>query len=232
MIKSAKILGAIVMAAAPAFAVAAGPSVQNNQTQPLPIKGMLAADKNGKLAFVSDNGRFVFQGSVYDTWNQKDITSLAEAKFANDYLDLEKLKFRVDELAPYVLGSGPKNIVVFYDPYCPSCKDLMADSLKEEGYTFKFVAIPALGPESTKAVRYAFCTKDKENAEKVLLGKVLPKDIPDDKFEMCDTSPIAKRVISTQLFGLIGVPFMVRDDGLVRSGYVKGQLSNWLMADK
>lgn len=226
-----RLLGAIMMVVAPALALASGPSVDQNQTQPLPVKGMLAAVKNGKIAFVSDNGRFVFQGRLYDTWSQKDVTTLEEAKRANDYLELKKLKFNVDELSPHVIGSGDKTIVVFYDPYCPTCKDLMADAQQEQGYVFKFVAIPVMGPESTKAVRYAHCTSDKENAVKVLLGKVLPKDIPDDKFEMCDTTSIAKRVVSTQLFGLQGVPFIVRDDGLIRSGYVKGQLSNWLMAE-
>jgi thiol:disulfide interchange protein DsbC len=161
-------------------------------------------------------------------WNQKDITTLEEAKFANDYLELNKLKFKVDELTPLVIGSGKKEVVIFYDPYCPSCKDLMVDALQEEGYGFKFVAIPVMGEDSIKAVRFALCSKDKDLADKVLRGKVKGADIPNDKFEMCDTGPIAKRVITMQLFGLRGVPFMVRDDGLVRSGYVKGGLTSWL----
>ncbi|WP_088922304.1 DsbC family protein [Pseudomonas aeruginosa] len=225
-------LSAALLMAAP-MTIAASPSVgEHNQTQPLPINGMLAAVKNEKLAFVSANGRFVFQGSLYDTWNKKDITSIADAKFANDYMDLKELGFRVDDLSPFKVGNGPKEVVVFYDPYCNSCHMLMEDAQQQKDYTFKFVAIPVMGEGSTKAVRAAFCTPDKELSEKILLGKVQPADLPRDKFEACDTAPLAKRVISTQLFGLMGVPFVVRDDGLVRHGYIKGDLSNWLEAGK
>lgn len=233
MLKTLSALLAAVAIATATTVHAAGPQVgEHNQVQPLPINGMVAAVKNGKLAFVSSNGRFVFQGTVYDTWNKKDVTTIAEAKFANEYLDLEKLKFEVDELAPMVVGKGEKEVVVFYDPYCPSCHQLIEDIEGLDGYTFKFVAIPVMGNDSSKAVRFAFCSPDKEMAKKVLLGQVKPSSLPSDKFETCDTGPLAKRVISSQLFGLVGVPFLVRDDGLVRNGYQKGEIANWLEAGK
>ena len=203
---------------------------QQNETTPLPIAGMVAAVKNGKLAFVSSNGRFVFQGTVYDNWNQTKITSIAEAKQANDYINIKKLDFKADELQPLVIGDGPKEVIVYFDPYCPSCHNLIEDARKVEGYSFKFLAVPGLGEDSMKAVRYAFCTDDKERAEKVLLGKVPAKDISVKGMEKCNTVDLAKRVISSQLFGIQGLPFMVRDDGLVRLGYVNGSLSNWLQA--
>jgi thiol:disulfide interchange protein DsbC len=226
------VAAAAVAFAASSFAAPTPAPGTHNETAQLPITGMVAAVKNGKLAFVSTNGRFVFQGKMFDAWNQKEIETVADAKLANDFMDLKKLDFRVKDLRPMEIGTGEKQIVVFYDPYCPSCHHLLDDARKVDGYTFNFVAIPVMGNPSVQAVRYSFCTTDKELSEKLLLGKIRPEKIPQTKFENCDTTAIAKRVVSAQLFGIQGVPFMVRDDGLVRNGYLKGDLKNWLEAGK
>lgn len=204
----------------------------HNETTPLPVNGMMAAVKNGKLAFVSSNGRFVFQGKVYDVWNGKDLETLDDVRHAYNYMNLKKLDFRADMLKPYVVGNGAKEVIGFFDPYCPSCHLLIEDARKESEYTFKFIPIPVMGDASIKAIRFAFCSADKEKAEEILMGKVKPENLPDDEFPDCDTTAIAKRVVTTQILGLQGVPFMVRDDGLVRSGYIKGDLNKWLKAGK
>ncbi len=205
----------------------AGQVVAETATTPLPINGMVAAVKNDKLAFVSDNGRFVFRGTLYDTWSQKEITSLADADRAFSYIDLAKLRFQVDDLAPFTYGTGPKEVVIFTDPQCPSCHQLVQDLKKVEGYTFKILELSAMGPESGKIVRSLHCAKDKAEALAVALGETKPRVI-DQIGDDCDTSAIGKRIISAQMFGVKGVPFMIRNDCLVRHGYEKGSLQSWL----
>lgn len=205
----------------------AGQVVAETATTPLPINGMVAAVKNDKLAFVSDNGRFVFRGTLYDTWSQKEITSLADADRAFSYIDLAKLRFQVDDLAPFTYGTGPKEVVIFTDPQCPSCHQLLQDLKKVEGYTFKILELSAMGPESGRIVRSLHCAKDKAEALAVALGETKPR-VVDQVGEDCDTSAIGKRIISAQMFGVKGVPFMIRNDGLIRHGYEKGSLQSWL----
>ena len=205
----------------------AGQVVAETATTPLPINGMVAAVKNDKLAFVSDNGRFVFRGTLYDTWSQKEITSLADADRAFSYIDLAKLRFQVDDLAPFTYGTGPKEVVIFTDPQCPSCNQLLQDLKKVEGYTFKILELSAMGPESGRIVRSLHCAKDKAEALAVALGETKPR-VVDQVGDDCDTSAIGKRIISAQMFGVKGVPFMIRNDGLVRHGYEKGSLQSWL----
>jgi thiol:disulfide interchange protein DsbC len=222
-----RIFFALLVATSASASAADQAEGQHNQTAPLPINGMIAAVKNGKLAFVSDNGRFVFRGSMYDTWSQKEVTSLAEAEQASKYIDLKKLKFNIDDLVPFTVGTGSKTVVVFTDPLCPSCAHLIADLNKVQGYSFKIVEVPALGDDSAKIVRSLLCAKDKDEAFDVATGKSKPRVI-DQRGNDCDTSPIGKRIISAQMFGVKGVPFMIRDDGLVKHGYEKGTISNWL----
>ncbi|MDK8264832.1 DsbC family protein [Pseudomonas oryzihabitans] len=221
-----KILTSAVLAAsALSFQLAFAQSATD--TAPLPINGMIAAVKNQKLAFVSDNGRFVFRGSLYDTWSQKEITTLAEAERASNYIDLAKLRFRVDDLAPFTFGTGPKEVVIFTDPLCPSCHQLVQDLKQVKGYTFKILELSAMGPDSGKIVRSLHCAKDKAEALSVALGETKPR-VVDQVGDDCDTSAIGKRIISAQMFGVKGVPFMIRNDGLVRHGYEKGSLAPWL----
>lgn len=221
-----KILTSAVLAAsALSFQLAFAQSATD--TAPLPINGMIAAVKNEKLAFVSDNGRFVFRGSLYDTWSQKEITTLAEAERASNYIDLAKLRFRVDDLAPFTFGTGSKEVVIFTDPLCPSCHQLVQDLKLVKGYTFKILELSAMGPDSGKIVRSLHCAKDKSEALAVALGETKPR-VVDQVGDDCDTSAIGKRIISAQMFGVKGVPFMIRNDGLVRHGYEKGSLEPWL----
>lgn len=221
-----KILTSAVLAAsALSFQLAFAQSATD--TAPLPINGMIAAVKNQKLAFVSDNGRFVFRGSLYDTWSQKEITTLAEAERASNYIDLAKLRFRVDDLAPFTFGTGSKEVVIFTDPLCPSCHQLVQDLKQVKGYTFKILELSAMGPDSGKIVRSLHCAKDKSEALAVALGETKPR-VVDQVGDDCDTSAIGKRIISAQMFGVKGVPFMIRNDGLVRHGYEKGSLEPWL----
>ncbi|WP_273808359.1 MULTISPECIES: DsbC family protein [unclassified Pseudomonas] len=221
-----KILTSAVLAAsALSFQLAFAQSATD--TAPLPINGMIAAVKNEKLAFVSDNGRFVFRGSLYDTWSQKEITTLAEAERASNYIDLAKLRFRVDDLAPFTFGTGSKEVVIFTDPLCPSCHQLVQDLKQVKGYTFKILELSAMGPDSGKIVRSLHCAKDKSEALAVALGETKPR-VVDQVGDDCDTSAIGKRIISAQMFGVKGVPFMIRNDGLVRHGYEKGSLEPWL----
>lgn len=203
--------------------------IKEGVTSPLPMNGMIAAVKNGKVAFVSDNGRFVFQGTVYDTWSQKNIESIRDAEVAYKTIDVKKTKFRFDDLNPITIGTGEKTVIVYTDPFCPSCHVLLDDVKKVEGYIFKIVYVPMLGDESNKVVRAMQCAKDQVSAKKVMLGMAEPGSIV-GKAELpsCDTSPIAKRIISAHMFGIKGVPFMIRDDGLIRLGYDKGDISNWL----
>jgi thiol:disulfide interchange protein DsbC len=203
--------------------------IKEGVTSPLPMNGMIAAVKNGKVAFVSDNGRFVFQGTVYDTWSQKNIESIRDAEVAYKTIDVQKTKFRVDDLNPISIGAGEKTVIVFTDPFCPSCHVLLDDVKKVEGYTFKIVYVPMLGNESNKVVRAMQCAKDQVSAKKVMLGIAEPSSIVGKaEVSSCDTSPIAKRIVSAHMFGIKGVPFMIRDDGLIRLGYDKGDISNWL----
>lgn len=196
-----------------------------NEVVALPISGLALASRNGKLRLVSDNGRFIIEGKVYDTWHKEFIETLDQARYTMNHINLSKLNLNVDELAPVTYGTGPKTVTIFVDPYCPWCKRML-DEMKglEKEYTFKVLAVPVLGDRSTTAVRALHCSSDQQRAKGILLeGSGFDALSPDNG---CDTEPLSKRVITTQLFGIRGVPYVIRHDGLIQQGYTK--LAPWL----
>jgi len=121
----------------------------------LPIKGIRAVESDGQIVFISDNGRFVITGQIYDVWGRMDVDKLNTISF----------------------GHGPKDVVLFVDPRCGVCHKLIGEAkpLAEE-YTFKIVVIPALGDESNQLAKALHCAKDKTNALDALLNNTLGSD--------------------------------------------------------
>ena len=88
----------------------------------LPVTGMKAVESNGRIVFMSDSGRFVIDGTLYDAWSKKPLTSLEEIREGGNTLDLSRLGLKMDDLNPLTVGEGKKKVVVFVDPrYTSQC---------------------------------------------------------------------------------------------------------------
>jgi thiol:disulfide interchange protein DsbC len=183
----------------------------------MPIRGLKAVQANGRLMFMSDTGRFVFVGDVYDTWSFKKLTSMEEIRDAANRVNLANFNLNIkDELKPYVIGSGKKEVVVFVDPLCPHCHSLLKDlENPPDGYSFLVVTIPALGKDSGAKVRQLGCATDREQAKKALITGDYSNLQQDPN---CDLLPVQKALVTAQVLGVQGVPFLVAPDGRVNRG--------------
>lgn len=77
----------------------------------------------------------------------------------------------VDTLNTVSMGRGDKEVVVFVDPRCAVCHQLMGDAKSlVDDYTFKFIVIPALGAESNRTAKNLYCAKDKTHALDALMN--------------------------------------------------------------
>lgn len=183
----------------------------------MPIRGLKAVQANGRLMFMSDTGRFVFVGDVYDTWSFKKLTSMEEIRDAANRVNLANFNLNIkDELKPYVIGSGKKEVVVFVDPLCPHCHSLLKDlENPPKDYSFLVVTIPALGKDSGAKVRQLGCAADREKAKSALItGDYSGLQQTQD----CDLMPLQKALVTAQILGVQGVPFLVAPDGRVNRG--------------
>jgi thiol:disulfide interchange protein DsbC len=191
----------------------------------LPVDGLKVLEANGKLYFISGNGRYVFRGEVYDTWLQSHIDTIAQAQESSSRILLSKMGVRIDDLLTVRMGHGAKEVVFFTDPQCSQCHALAneADQYTNE-YTFVFVPVPALGDESNRLIKRLACARDERQQLDALLHGTIEQL---ETLNKCPEEKYAKSLVTANLLGVDGIPYLISDDGRVSRGRPKN-FEAWL----
>ena len=180
------------------------------------MSSLKAIESNGSIFFMSPNGRFVIQGDLTDTWQQKKLVTLKDIDYAAKHIDIKRMGLPIDELNVIKVGKGKKEIVIFVDPQCDPCKKFFHEAKKHtDKYTFKFIVVPALGEESNKMATSMFCSKDKTNLAKHFLERTL---LDLEQQEYCDKKYYNLTLTIAQLIGIKHVPFFIAPSGLYQAG--------------
>lgn len=200
------------------------PKDQIRETQELVSPFTHAVSFHGRegVAYMSQNGRFVMRGVIFDTWTGDTIQTMDDLRESMKNVDLGKLGLKDEDIDPFYFGSGPKKITVFVDPFCPYCgqlfDEMIADPSLAQDYTFTIMAVPFLGDNSTKAVNALHCAPDRDRAINALLTKdhrwMMAQQMP----ENCDVQPVLQRTILSQMLGVTGVPYIIGAEGGISRG--------------
>lgn len=193
----------------------------------LPIYGIRAVETNGQIIFLSENGRFVFTGQMYDLWQRKSLNTLPQMKAVANRLQLANMQFDFNKLNVAVTGHGPQEVIIFVDPQCSVCHELIGQASEKElisKYTFKFVGVPVLGDKSNELVRAMSCIEDRRQAFEALeLNKLSIYS------KSCSSERHDRTLITAQLLNVRGVPYSIAPDGRVKVGAMN--LKSWLRAE-
>lgn len=200
----------------------------------LPAAAMFAIEKNGKFAIISDTGRFIIQGTVYDVWAKKELKTLDDARIAANYIPVDRTNLGFKDLAPLTVGNGEKAITMFSDPACGFCKEIIeqARTSLPEGYRLDVLMLPLLSPESAVRTKELLCAKDKVAAWKAGATGDMKSTLAQIPPEQCDLDVISKRRMTAQFLGARNVPFLIRDDGLTREGKPEEGLRAWIESNR
>jgi thiol:disulfide interchange protein DsbC len=196
--------------------------------QRLPVSGMQMVEAGERMLFVSANGRYVFTGPAWDLWHGVKLQTLDEAARLAERIDLKRLGLDPAALGALDLGTGERDVVVFVDPRCPHCRRLM-DQLPRLGerYRFRLVPLPVLGPESEAAVvRLACLTEQDPSAARDALLAETAEALPPPT-GTCGQAPVQRALVTAQLLGIAGVPYLIAPDGRLEQG-VPEDLESWL----
>jgi len=209
-----------------AAAAAAQPPATIEAMATIPSQGIKVVESEGRLLGMSSNGRFVFKGEIYDAWSLRALQSIAEVNEAINTIDLKKLKLDIDALRPLDLGkAGAPAVVIFVDPHCPYCKELLTEAQTLLGeFRFRVLAIGILGQESARDARLLGCASDRSQAQQALLSQSYA-DL--EQLADCDLDPMRRALVTAQVFGVEGVPFLIAPDGSVQRGSPP-DLKQWL----
>lgn len=177
--------------------------------------------RNG-LAYVSQNGRFVLRGVIFDTWTGKTVQTMEELRASKKSMNLAELGLKDADVDPMFFGTGPKKVTMFVDPLCPYCgqvfDQILGDPSYAKTYTFTIYTVPFLGDDSARAVNAISCATDREQAVMALLTKdrrwMMGHPAPDG----CNKQPIVQRTILSQMIGVTGVPYIIGPEGGIARG--------------
>lgn len=200
----------------------------------LPFGKMLAAEGEGKILYMSENGRFVLSGRMIDLWEKKEITSVSQLENVYATINLRRMGFEPEKLNTLIVGSGAKEVTFFVDPTCEPCHALMSEAIElseqnKDQYRFNFIVVPALGDHANLLAKGMFCSTD---TDKQKLDALLKNTIPTlTQPESCDTAGYNLTLIGAQSLGIDGVPFLINHDGVPYRGK-PANLKNWLEGKK
>ena len=93
------------------------PSMEITNT---PVAGVFEAAVDGRIFYVTEDGKYIFIGPLIDAEAKKNLTDARLEQL--NALDFDSLN--LDWAIKWVNGTGARKIAVFEDPDCPYCRVL------------------------------------------------------------------------------------------------------------
>ncbi len=166
----------------------------------------------GRVVYVTADGRYLIQGSLFDIPNRVDITEASRSKVRRDAL--AKVTTGRIVFAP----PNPKyTLTVFTDIDCGYCRK-MHEHMTEynsAGIAIEYLFFPraGIGSDSYQKAVSVYCSTNQQKA--MTDAKAL---LPLDRKE-CE-NPIADQYTLSQQIGVTGTPAVFTGDGTQLGGYM------------
>lgn len=189
------------------------PAAKIDSMEPAAVSGFYEVLTGGQVVYVSDDGKYLMQGALYDLSNKKDLTEAKLATARKSALDKVPAAKRI-VFAP----KDPKYTVsVFTDIDCGYCRKLHSqiEQYNQQGIAVEYLWFPRSGlntPSYDKAVS-VWCAVDRKKAFTEAKSGTEPKAAK------CD-NPIAEEFDLGQRLGVNGTPSVYAPDGSQIGGYL------------
>lgn len=179
-----------------------------------PIEGYYQAVVGSQLLYVSADGRYVLQGTLYDADAKRDLTAARLARVNIAKLDAYPQSKRI-VFAP---KTKPKyKVTVFTDIDCGYCRKMHSHiaEYNERGIQVDYLFFPRSGPgtPSFAKAESVWCAKDKQSAFTAAKAGSEPAPL------QCD-NPVAEEYQLGIEVGVDGTPSVFAPDGSKIGGYL------------
>lgn len=189
------------------------PNATIDSIEPSPLDGFYAVVVGGQVVYVSDDGKYLIQGNVFDLASRTDLTAVRMDKVRKAALakvpDSERIVF-----AP----ESPKYTVsVFTDLDCGYCRKMHSQiaEFNKNGIAIEYLFYPRNGldaPSYHKAVS-VFCADNPQQAF------TLAKQGAEPEQANCD-NPVAAEFALGNRIGVTGTPTVIGSDGHIIGNYM------------
>jgi thiol:disulfide interchange protein DsbC len=190
------------------------PQAKIDAVEAAPLPGYRQVIVGGQMVYVSDDGKYLLQGSLYDTQTHRDLTAGRLAVDNKRKVDAVPLAKRI-VFAPS--GKAKYTVTVFTDLDCGYCRKLHSQiaEYNKRGIEVDYLFFPRTGigsPSYDKAVS-VWCAKDRKAAFTAAKAGVNPAPLK------CDNPVAEEFTLGTQV-GVDGTPTIFGPDGSKLGGYL------------
>ena len=196
--------------------------------QRLPVAGMQMVEAGERVLFVSANGRYVFTGPAWDLWHGAKLESLDEAARLAERIDLKRLGLDPAALGALdlVVASGMSSCSS--TPAAPTAGASLGNCRRSASATASAwcrcrCSDPSPRPRSLRLACLA--EQDPSAARDALLAETI-EGLPAPT-GTCGQAPAQRALVTAQLLGIAGVPYLIAPDGRLQQG-VPEDLEAWL----
>lgn len=178
-----------------------------------PIPGFREVIAGGQTLYVSDDGRYLLQGSLYDMVEKQDMSQANLAKVRRKLLKTVPVSDRIVFAPP-----NPKYTVsVFTDVECGYCRKLHSQiaDYNRQGIAVQYLAFPrmGIGSEDFEKMVAVWCAPDRKKA---LTDAKNDRRVP---MRNCK-NPVTMEFDIGQRVGLAGTPMIITAEGVAMPGYM------------
>lgn len=188
--------------------------IKADQVLKSPVDGWYTIKKGAYIAYISEDGRHLIQGDMYNLETQVNLSEDIRNDSRREIVSAYPLK----DMIIFKPNKKTHAVTVFTDVDCTFCRRLHSqiDDYLAEGIEIRYLLYPRNGPQSESWViaEQVWCSNDKNEA--LTLAKI------DQRFDSrdCDSSSISEHYMLGQDVGLQGTPAIVLEDGTMVNGYV------------
>ncbi len=183
-----------------------------------PVDGLLQAQINSDIVYISGDGRYMVQGTLFDIDARVNLTDQAMADVRRGLIenidDAREIAFTPQEEPVH-------SLYVFTDIDCGYCRKLhdQIDEYMEKGIEINYMAFPRAGVGSHSYDKFVsvWCAKDPQAALTLAKSGEEPEPL------QCD-NPVLEQYELGQQLGVTGTPAIVTRSGDLIPGYMQPEM--------
>ena len=189
------------------------PRIQIDQVSASPLKGFQEVIVSGQTLYISDDGKYLMQGTLIDLDAKRDLSQDSLAQLRRKLLKTVPVADRI------VFGPpNPKYTVsVFTDVECGFCRKLHSEMAEynREGIEVQYLAFPraGIGSPDFDTMVSVWCAPDRQKA---LTDSKNDRPVP----RRTCKNPVTMEHDVGRRAGLTGTPMIIAENGVAMPGYM------------
>jgi len=189
------------------------PRLEVDRIGPAPMPGFREAIVNGTVFYVSEDGKYLLQGTLFDIAQKRDLSQVGLSELRRE----EMRKVQPGDKIVFAPAKRKHTVAVFTDIECGFCRKMHQEIAEYNrlGIAIEYLAFPRAGLASPDfaAMQSVWCAKDRRKA---LTDAKNGLPVPP---QTC-ANPVEMQYRLGQRVGLQGTPMVVTREGVALPGYL------------